>query len=421
MAYTAVQNTPAITLPPTGPGGATSFNPVYTQCDPTNGNYFATTNRDLVTFYLYPASSAPAWQSGTTYTAGQVINFSLSATVTAASLTSSTSLTVSSVNSFQVGDEVTVSGAAEPFVNGALAVTAATGTNFSAVISPVSYSLTATTASGGTAASLSLPEGASNYIATANFVGTSGNSVTLTVDDTTLAAPSVVGNAITIHTLGSTVSAYVASYPSVTVTAGTINFSYTGAGTDNFTTSASQSLAGGTENTTITYTGTFPAFSLAGSSITVSGFANAANNGTFTVISNTTTVLVVTTPSGVTESHTASALLVSYTNASDTGTAAISSATYIAKVNAGSNLNIHPTSTAGAAFWDAYSGASSVTLYSAPDACTQRKSDVDNYNVPLGAGSVEFLVLPSSVFTQANGQFQFQASSNLVYVYVRNL
>lgn len=76
-----------------------------------------------------------------------------------------------------------------------------------------------------------------------------------------------------------------------------------------------------------------------------------------------------------------------------------------------------------AAQWTLYTG-STVTLFSAPDACTGRKADVVNYPVPdvvASRQSVEFLVLPSSVFTQANGQFQFQASSNLVQVYVRNL
>ena len=169
MAMTAVQNTPAITLLPTGPGGPTSLNPVYAQCDPTNGNFFTTTNRDLVTFYLYPATTAPAYNATLTYTKGQVVN------------------------------------------------------------------------SGGTA-----------YIA-------------------------------------------IASVP----------------------------------------------------------ISTPPPNGTY---------------------------------------------------------------------WAVYTDASAnVTLYSAPDVCTQRKSDVNNYNIPLGAGSVEFLVLPSSVFTQANGQFQFLASSNLVYAYVRNL
>lgn len=76
------------------------------------------------------------------------------------------------------------------------------------------------------------------------------------------------------------------------------------------------------------------------------------------------------------------------------------------------------------AYWDAYTdGESTVTLYSAPDACTGRKADIDDYVVPIATElhpGVEFLVLPSSVFTQANQQFQFLASSNLISVYVRN-
>ena|ERR1700675_1849402 len=74
MALIAVPNTPAITLLPTGPGGPTSLNPVYTQTDPANGNYFTATNRDLVTFYLYPAAFAPAYNATITYTVGQVVN-----------------------------------------------------------------------------------------------------------------------------------------------------------------------------------------------------------------------------------------------------------------------------------------------------------------------------------------------------------
>jgi hypothetical protein len=248
-AMTAVPNTPAITLLPTGPGGMTSLNPVYVACDPTNGNYFTTTNRDLVTFYLYPATSAPVWLTTTTYTVGQVVNFSLSATITATAVTSNV-LTVTASNTFQVGDNVTFAG-----------------------------------------------------LTTSTFLN--------------------------------------------------------------------------------------------GQTVTVTGSTGAAFTAAFT--------------------HS------DYSAVSDTGTASIASASYIALTNSGTNLNIHPTSTAGAAFWAAYSGASDVTLYSAPDICTGRKDDVDDYNVPLGAGSVEFLVLPSSVFTQANGQFQFLASSNLVYVYVRNL
>jgi hypothetical protein len=253
-AMTAVQNSPAITLLATGPGGPTSLNSVYSACDPTNGNFFTTTNRDLVTFYLYPATAAAPWQAGTTYTAGQVVNFSLSAAITNVAITSNVA-TITAVNTFQPGDAVALSG-----------------------------------------------------LTTATFL----NAQTLTV----------------ITSLGTTFTA-------------------------NFT-------------------------------------------------------------------HA------DYASAPDTGSASIANNAYIAKAYIISgvlqtNINIHPTSTAGVNFWTVYSGSSTVTLFSAPDACTGRKSDVNNYNIPLGAGSVEFLVLPSSVFTQANGQFQFQASSNLVYVYVRNL
>jgi|SRR5271157_272265 len=118
-----------------------------------------------------------------------------------------------------------------------------------------------------------------------------------------------------------------------------------------------------------------------------------------------------------------------YPSASDTGNASIASATYIALANTGSNLNIQPTSTAGAAFWGTYAdGQSTVTLYSAPDACAGRTLQNNNpplnpYTVPVPTEiypGMEFLVLPSSVFTQANQQFQFLANSNLVSVYVRN-
>ena len=244
MAMTAVQNSPAINLLATGPGGPTSLNPVYSQCDPANGNFFTTTNRDLVTFYLYPASAAPAWLAGFGYNVGAVVNFAGdSASITNFTIATNV-VTILASNSFTVGEQVTISGM-----------------------------------------------GVATYL--------NGQTVTVTAASST-------------------------------------QFQFT--------------------------------------------FSHAD---------------VASTP--------------------DTGTASNTAGAFIALV-ANSNQKPH---TAGV--WAAYSGASSVTLYSAPDACTGRKSDVDNYNVPLGAGSVEFLVLPSSVFTQANGQFQFLASSNLVYVYVRNL
>jgi len=102
---------------------------------------------------------------------------------------------------------------------------------------------------------------------------------------------------------------------------------------------------------------------------------------------------------------------------------------YIALTNSSPNLAQNPTTSP--TFWALYvDGTSTITLFSAPDACTGRTADVVSYPVLLptptsspAAGEypgVEFLVLPSSVFTQANQQFQFQASSNLVSVYVRN-
>ncbi len=88
------------------------------------------------------------------------------------------------------------------------------------------------------------------------------------------------------------------------------------------------------------------------------------------------------------------------------------------------NLAQTPSLSPPTSYWAAYiDGQSTVTLYSAPDTCTGRKADVDDYVVPVATEinpSVEFLVLPSSVFTQASQQFQFLASSNLVSVYVRN-
>jgi hypothetical protein len=243
-AMTNVPNTPAITLLPTGPGGPTSLNPVYTQTDPTNGNFFTATNRDLVTFYLYPATSAPAWLAGVTYTTGDVVNFPGDSATITSTASASNVVTVLAANSFTVGEVVNLAG-----------LTFATWLN--------------------------------------------GQSVAVTS-----AAPT--------------------------------QFQFT-----------------------------FP--------------------------------------------HA------DYAATADTGTASNSSGAFIAIAT---NMNQKPHTPA---VWAAYSGASDVTIFSAPDACTGRKADVDDYNIPLGAGSVEFLVLPSSVFTQANGQVQFQTSSNLVYVYVRNL
>ena len=244
-ARTAVPNTPAIDLLATGTVSP-ALNPVYVATDPTNGNFFSTTGRDLVTFYLYPAASAAAWSSTASYGVGQVVQFTLSALITNVAITSNV-LTVTATNSFQVGDPVALSG-----------------------------------------------------LTTATFL----------------------------------------------------------------------------------------------------------NNQTVTIATANAT------------SFTAAFTHVDYAAAPDTGTAAIVNGYWIATA---ASSNIHPTSTAGASVWAVYSGGGTVTLLSAPDQCTGRTSDVDDYPVPLGAGSVEFLVLPSSVFTQANGQFQFNSSNNLIFVYVRSL
>lgn len=244
-ARTAVPNTPAIVLQPTGPGGPTSLNPVYVQSDPANGNYATATGRDLFTFYAYPASSAPGYLVTTSYGVGSVVNFAGdSASITNVSITTNIA-TLDAINTFTVGEVVNLAG-----------------------------------------------------LTTATFLN--GQAVTVT----------------------------------------------------------------GSSGTTFTFT-----------------FAHA-----------------------------------DYPSAADSGTASNAAGVFIALV---ANQGQKPH-TAG--IWGAYVDAdANVTILSAPDACTGRKSDVDNYQIPLGAGSVEFLVLPSSVFTQANGQIQFTTSSSLVSVYVRSL
>lgn len=102
------------------------------------------------------------------------------------------------------------------------------------------------------------------------------------------------------------------------------------------------------------------------------------------------------------------------------GVAYIGLAYYISNVLQ-PNLNQPPATSPN--YWALYTG-STVTVYSAPDACTGRTANIVDYPVPVfdsTSESVEFLVLPASVFTQASGQVQFLASSNLVYVYVRSL
>src|SRR5271170_3317665 len=142
MSLTAVPNTPAISLPPTGPGGMTSFNPVYTQCDPANGNYFAATGRDLVTFYLFAAEEfAPTWLASTNYFVGSVVNFAGEVdTITNIAITTNV-LTVTATNTFTVGAQVKLTGlTTATFLNNVtVTITTGGGTTFTATYSHADY------------------------------------------------------------------------------------------------------------------------------------------------------------------------------------------------------------------------------------------------------------------------------------------
>lgn len=256
MAKTAVANTRVITLQPTGVGSNTiALNPVFTTCDPTNGNYFVTSGRDLLTMYCLPVADAVAWNVSATYTVGSVVQFAgASATITNVVIATNIA-TLTATNTFTIGAPVTITGltTATYLNNQTVIVTASSGTTFTFTFSHSDVS----TADSGTAR---IPAG--NFISTA---------------------------------------ASVARMPGTT------------------------------------------------------------------------------------------------------------------------------------AFWDTYAdGDSTVSFFSAPDACTGRTSDVDDYavpnvatvpqySVPFAGGLIEFQILPSSVFTQTDGSFQFLASSNLVQVAVSSL
>src|SRR5271157_1397015 len=70
---TQVVNNNPITLPPIA-AVSPALNPTYVTCDPTNGNFFNATGRDLVSFYCAPVATAPVWDATVTYKAGQVVN-----------------------------------------------------------------------------------------------------------------------------------------------------------------------------------------------------------------------------------------------------------------------------------------------------------------------------------------------------------
>src|SRR5271170_1179536 len=149
MSLTAVPNTPAITLLPTGPGGPQSLNPVWSQCDPANGNYFTATGRDLVTFYLFAAEEfAPAWLATSNYNVGSVVNFGGEIdAITFINITTNI-LTVTANNTFTVGAQVMLTTTVATFLNGVtVVVTASTGTTFTATFAHADYATTAETGS----------------------------------------------------------------------------------------------------------------------------------------------------------------------------------------------------------------------------------------------------------------------------------
>lgn len=70
--------------------------------------------------------------------------------------------------------------------------------------------------------------------------------------------------------------------------------------------------------------------------------------------------------------------------------------------------------------------AHNLSVLSAPDACTGRKSDIVNYTIPANTdvtskGHVSFIVLPSSVFTQTDGTVQLNADNAAVFFFIRSL
>src|SRR5271168_1400719 len=151
MPLTAVPNTPAIVLQPTGPASAIALNPVWTACDPTNGNYCTATGRDLLSFYLFPAAEfAPAWLLTSNFTLGSVVNFGGETDAISATASATNVVSVTANNTFTVGALVTFSGLTfATWLNGqTLAVTGSSGTAFTVAFSHADY---ATTADTGTA------------------------------------------------------------------------------------------------------------------------------------------------------------------------------------------------------------------------------------------------------------------------------
>jgi hypothetical protein len=75
--------------------------------------------------------------------------------------------------------------------------------------------------------------------------------------------------------------------------------------------------AGAASDGTTTYTGTSLAVVPAGSLITINGFTNAGNNGTYAVVTSTSTQLVVANSNGISENTSATAQTVPLTSPND--------------------------------------------------------------------------------------------------------
>ena len=153
MTFTAVPNTPAITLSPTGTM-VPALTPAYSQCDPLNGNYAPATGRDLFSFYLFPSAEfAPSWVATSNYSLGAVVNFAaVVATITSVQETSGNILTITAVNTFTIGVPVTLIGlSTATFLNGVtVTVTSSSGTAFTA-IDPTAHGIYGPTADTGSA------------------------------------------------------------------------------------------------------------------------------------------------------------------------------------------------------------------------------------------------------------------------------
>ena len=130
------------------------------------------------------------------------------------------------------------------------------------------------------------------------FVVVSSTSTTVTVNNPNGVAESIAASLVST----SGITNWGIVRPSTAITVGPP----TGGGGQSFTLSAVANASAG--NTV--YTGTALSTLVAGVSATIQGFVTGANNGTFTVVSSTSTTVTVNNASGVAETHAASLVTV---------------------------------------------------------------------------------------------------------------